>query len=61
MSILKLLFKDEKSMKHWLFTSRERLMQFETPINIMKRKGGMDSIRQILLDKYREMNQKNSI
>lgn len=53
MSILKLLFKDEKSLKHWLFTSRERLMQFEIPINIMKRDGGMDCVRQALLNRYK--------
>lgn len=53
MSILKLLFKDEKSLKLWLFTSRERLMQFEIPINIMKREGGMDCVRQALLNRYK--------
>lgn len=52
MSVLRFLFKDEKNIRKWLFTCREKSMQFKLPINIMKEEFGMDTIRFILLKKY---------
>lgn len=53
MTVLKFLFKDDKSIRRWLFTFRDKSVQFKVPIDIME-EGGMDIIRFLLLKKYFE-------